>query len=112
MKLPLHVCHPRLCKTHKSALQDQPGNRLVELRSNAGTHDVNFGLKALADLKACRSSEDTAAVPRYDKAAHGGKGTRADQSTWPNIQGPVDVILFEGWMLGFEPVRPVCRCGS
>lgn len=90
-------------------LQANEGNRLVELRSNAGTHDVEFGLKAIADLKACRDPEHTASIPRYDKSAHEGKGTRSDPSTWPHVHGPVDVILFEGWMLGFEPVRtPSC----
>ena len=88
-----------------ACMQANPGNQLVELRSNAGTHDVEFGLKALADLKACRSPHDEAAVPRYDKSAHQGRGTRAEQSTWPRIHGPLDVILFEGWMLGFMPVR-------
>ena len=84
--------------------QANAGNRLVELRSNAGTHDVAFGLKALADLKACRSADHVAHVPRYDKSAHQGRGTRADESAWPHVHGPVEVILFEGWMLGFTPV--------
>lgn len=77
----------------------------MELRSNAGTHDVDFGLAAISNLKGCRTADSTVKVPRYDKAAHGGKGTRAAESTWPAITGPVEVILFEGWMLGFEPVR-------
>ena len=84
--------------------QANSGNPLLELRSNAGTHDVEFGLKALADLKACRSPDHVAAIPRYNKAAHQGRGTRAEPSAWPHIHGPVDVILFEGWMLGFSPV--------
>ena len=48
------------------------------------------------------------AVPRYDKAAHEGRGTRAPESSWPRVKGPLDIILFEGWMLGFSPVRPQC----
>lgn len=93
--------------------QANPGNRLLELRSNAGTHDVDFGLKALADLRACRSADHLATVPRYDKSANHGRGTRADKSTWPRVHGPVDVILFEGWMLGFSPVQslPLCLSG-
>lgn len=43
-------------------------------------------------------------VPRYDKSAYDGKGDRADEATWPSIKAPVDVVLFEGWMLGFTPV--------
>ena len=46
------------------------------------------------------------AVPRYNKAAHEGRGTRAPEDTWPRVKGPLDLILFEGWMLGFQPVCP------
>eukprot|EP00983_Pelagomonas_calceolata_P098608 1158369-Pelagomonas_calceolata.AAC.13 len=49
-----------------------------------------------------------AAVPacwrRYDKSANGGRGDRADPSTWPKVNGPVDIVLFEGWMSGFSPL--------
>jgi D-glycerate 3-kinase len=41
---------------------------------------------------------------RYDKSAFQGKGDRADESTWPSVEGPLDLVLFEGWMLGFKPV--------
>lgn len=43
-------------------------------------------------------------LPRYDKSAFGGRGDRADPSTWPEIEGPLTVVLFEGWMLGFKPL--------
>jgi len=43
-------------------------------------------------------------VPRYDKSAFGGAGDRAPEDTWPAVAGPLDVVLFEGWMLGFSPV--------
>ncbi|XP_020575819.1 D-glycerate 3-kinase, chloroplastic-like [Phalaenopsis equestris] len=43
-------------------------------------------------------------LPRYDKSAHGGRGDRADPSEWPEIEGPLSVVLFEGWMLGFKPL--------
>ena len=36
--------------------------------------------------------------------AYGGRGDRAAAASWPVIQGPVDVVLFEGWMLGFTAV--------
>ena len=43
-------------------------------------------------------------VPRYDKSAFAGTGDRADESSWPNVTGPLDVVLFEGWMLGFNAI--------
>ncbi|XP_072069244.1 D-glycerate 3-kinase, chloroplastic-like [Arachis hypogaea] len=42
--------------------------------------------------------------PRYDKSAFNGRGDRADPSTWPEVEGPLTVVLFEGWMLGFKPL--------
>lgn len=41
---------------------------------------------------------------RYDKSANQGRGDRADPSTWPKVSGPVDILLFEGWMSGFSPL--------
>ncbi|KAL5975195.1 hypothetical protein ACLOJK_031874 [Asimina triloba] len=38
------------------------------------------------------------------KSAYSGKGDRANPSAWPVIEGPLDVVLFEGWMLGFKPL--------
>jgi D-glycerate 3-kinase len=43
-------------------------------------------------------------IRRYDKSAHSGRGDRADPATWPQARGPLQVVLFEGWMLGFAPV--------
>jgi D-glycerate 3-kinase len=43
------------------------------------------------------------AIPRYDKSQQDGQGDRAPQQTWPVKRGAVDVVLFEGWMLGFPP---------
>lgn len=45
-------------------------------------------------------------VPRYDKSAHSGLGDRADPSTWPVAAGPLDLVLLEGWMLGFKSIDP------
>lgn len=42
------------------------------------------------------------AIPRYDKSAFGGKGDRTEKEQWKTVQGPLDLILFEGWMLGFR----------
>ncbi|KAL0319200.1 UNVERIFIED_CONTAM: D-glycerate 3-kinase, chloroplastic [Sesamum angustifolium] len=36
--------------------------------------------------------------------AYSGRGDRADPSTWPEVEGPLTAVLFEGWMLGFKPV--------
>lgn len=43
-------------------------------------------------------------LPRYNKSAYNGAGDRAHPAAWPEVKPPVDVVLFEGWMLGFRPV--------
>ena len=47
------------------------------------------------------------AIPRYSKALRDGKGDRAPASDWTNVTGKIDIVLFEGWMLGFTPIVPL-----
>lgn len=39
-------------------------------------------------------------MPRSCMQANEGRGDRAPESDWPVLQGPIDVVLFEGWMSG------------
>jgi D-glycerate 3-kinase len=52
--------------------------------------DMCFGLNSIC-------------IPRYNKSAYEGKGDRAEEDTW--IEGPLDLVIVEGWMLGFQPVE-------
>ena len=87
-----------------------PGNPYLEHRGYPGTHDVTLGERTLAALKndlGGRSFGDATAevaLPVYDKSAHGGRGDRAPESDWRKVTGPLDLVIVEGWMLGFEPV--------
>ncbi|KAL5975626.1 hypothetical protein ACLOJK_019951 [Asimina triloba] len=81
-----------------------PGNSLLEYRGNAGSHDLPLSVETLTGLTKLTKEGMKMKLPRYDKSAHGGKGDRADPSTWPEVEGPLEVILFEGWMLGFKPL--------
>ncbi|KAG2433766.1 hypothetical protein HXX76_008127 [Chlamydomonas incerta] len=81
-----------------------PGNRLLQLRGNAGTHDLALGTETIKTLRNLTAPGATAAVPRYNKSAFGGRGDRAEPSSWPVVSGPLDVVFFEGWMSGFAPV--------
>jgi D-glycerate 3-kinase len=76
------------------------------VRGNAGTHDLALGSATLGALRGANSGNGAAAVsvPRYDKSQNGGRGDRAEPAAWPAVQGPLDIVLFEGWMLGFRPV--------
>ncbi|CAM0882141.1 unnamed protein product [Alopecurus aequalis] len=82
-----------------------PENALLEFRGNAGSHDLQFSVETLESLIKLTKEGMKMKIPRYDKSAFGGRGDRADPSTWPEVEGPTEVVLFEGWMLGFKP-RP------
>jgi D-glycerate 3-kinase len=82
---------------------DHPGNRYLEHRGYPGTHDVALGERTIQQLKSLREGE-TALVPVYDKSAHGGRGDRTPEDSWRRVTGPLDLVILEGWMLGFSPV--------
>ncbi|KAL0010543.1 hypothetical protein SO802_005651 [Lithocarpus litseifolius] len=84
--------------------EEIPGNALLELRGNAGSHDLAFSVETLTGLTQLTKEGMKMKLPRYNKSAFNGRGDRADPSTWPEVEGPLTVILFEGWMLGFKPL--------
>lgn len=66
---------------------------LFATRGVPGTHDVALGAEILGRLL----SEHPVDLPRFDKAAD-------DRAPAPRqAQGPVDVVLFEGWCVGAAP---------
>ncbi|KAJ1653546.1 hypothetical protein IWQ61_006354 [Dispira simplex] len=81
-------------------------NPLLRYRGNPGTHDVALGLTVLKQLKninsSCHRSPRSISVPRYNKAAHWGRGDRYPVDQWTQVQAPVHIILLEGWMIGFR----------
>ncbi|KAF5453181.1 hypothetical protein F2P56_028102 [Juglans regia] len=84
--------------------EENPGNALLEFRGNAGSHDLPFSVETLTALDNLTKEGMKMKLPRYDKSAYNGRGDRASPSTWPEIEGPLEAILFEGWMLGFKPL--------
>lgn len=83
-----------------------PGNPYLEHRGYPGTHDVALGERTIAALRSLGPHAPGAAarVPIYDKSAHAGRGDRLPESAWRDVTGPLDVVVVEGWMLGFTPV--------
>lgn len=76
-----------------------PNCPYLQNRGYPGTHDVELGVKILTALKNKKSIH----IPRYDKSAHSGKGDRSPLVVWTHVEGPQDVVLLDGWMLGFQP---------
>lgn len=76
-------------------------NRLLQYRGMPGTHDLALLNDTLDDLRKGRS----VSIPRYDKTLFDGRGDRAGTENWKHIGGgETDVVLLEGWCMGFEPV--------
>lgn len=62
------------------------------------THDVPLALDVLTSLL----QSQPVVIPRFDKSLHGGKGDRI--STSDKIITKIDVIFFEGWFVGVQPI--------
>jgi D-glycerate 3-kinase len=82
-----------------------PGNRYLVHRGYPGTHDVALGLQQI-EAVATLDAGDQTRLAAYDKSAHDGRGDRAPRSAWRRVTGPIDLLIVEGWMLGFSPVDP------
>jgi D-glycerate 3-kinase len=80
-----------------------PGNPCLQYRGYPGTHEVDLGTRVIDELVALGPGAE-ARVPVYDKSAHGGRGDRAPREAWRPVTGPLDLLIVEGWMLGFSPV--------
>ena len=85
--------------------RDNPENPYLQQRGYPGTHDIQLGVETLSALKSQQNIESML-LPRYDKSLHAGKGDRIDISQWQEVTLPVDIVLVEGWMLGFPSLSP------
>jgi D-glycerate 3-kinase len=68
---------------------------LLRTRGVPGTHDTQLGIEVIRKMLA----GEKARVPRFDKATDDRQ--RVDQ--WDEVQGLVDVVMFEGWCIGARP---------
>ncbi|CCG83693.1 protein of unknown function [Taphrina deformans PYCC 5710] len=76
------------------------GNRLWASRGQFGTHDTELAESLFTRL--ANLTEGSVAIPFYDKSLHDGRGDRAPEGSWTTVDGPLDVIIFEGWGVGFQ----------
>ncbi|CAH8355918.1 unnamed protein product [Eruca vesicaria subsp. sativa] len=85
--------------------EGNPGNALLEYRGNAGSHDLPFSVETIEALaKLTKEGKLPSIQVLFLSSAYSGRGDRGDATTWPEVEGPLKVILFEGWMLGFKPL--------
>lgn len=75
-----------------------PTNTLVHGRGQPGTHDVALGASVLSALR----HGAPVALPVFDKSLFSGQGDRS--ALVVPVPERVDVVIFEGWMMGFGPL--------
>jgi D-glycerate 3-kinase len=88
-----------LTYAERQILQQQDP-RLV-WRGPPGTHDIALGIKV---IEQCLQENNTAQIielPRFDKSAFNGAGDRTN----PEIIFKPDILLFEGWFVGVQPIE-------
>jgi D-glycerate 3-kinase len=76
-----------------------PENKLFQTRGHAGSHDESLAIKFFKDVK---GQSGSVAVPNFDKSAFNGEGDRAPPEEWVQLKLPIDVLIFEGWCVGFQ----------
>ncbi|OAA81375.1 Signal recognition particle, SRP54 subunit, GTPase [Akanthomyces lecanii RCEF 1005] len=89
----------------QTALATQhPDNALVQHRGEPGTHDVALAIQVFTQLMQGQPTK----LPQYDKAAFQGQGDRLPESAWLPVNQPgqprIDVLMLEGWSVGFRPL--------
>jgi D-glycerate 3-kinase len=80
--------------------RNNPDNKLLQHRGEPGTHDVDLGLQTIKNLIASKATK----IPAYDKSKFNGHGDRIPSSQWTSAEPPFDIILFEGWCVGFQSI--------
>ncbi|EGR52040.1 uncharacterized protein TRIREDRAFT_56117 [Trichoderma reesei QM6a] len=107
--------------THEEQVQlarENPDNALWQVRGEPGTHDIPLLKSVLTSLL----SHKPTSIPQYDKALFSGQGDRLPPHLWkpintnlsssPNSSSsstnsqPLQVIILEGWCIGFRPLPP------
>jgi D-glycerate 3-kinase len=73
---------------------------LLITRGVPGTHDVALAMATITALLSAGDG-DAISVPRFDKTTD----DRAQSADWPSHQGPISVVLLEGWCVGARPQR-------
>ncbi|TEY83148.1 hypothetical protein BOTCAL_0025g00070 [Botryotinia calthae] len=83
-------------------------NKLVQYRGEPGTHDIPLARSLFTSL--LQSPPLPTPFPSYDKSLHSGLGDRSPHSRIVNDtsrdQRPIQIILFEGWCVGFRSLPP------
>jgi len=97
-----------LYKTHTDLIAQRdkdPGNKLFRTRGQPGTHEEELAQRFFTELREYKGDSELR-IPSFDKSKFGGEGDRAPESDWPIITRKPDIVVFEGWCVGFQPLPP------
>ncbi|KAJ1781922.1 hypothetical protein LPJ59_006942 [Coemansia sp. RSA 2399] len=86
-------------KDQRELARKHRDNPLLQFRGQPGTHDIQLGRDTLLSLL---NNPGETPIPAYDKSLMGGYGDRVPKSAWARAKAPIDVVLFEGWNIGFR----------
>jgi D-glycerate 3-kinase len=78
---------------------ENKSNELLEWRGNPSTHDMKL---LQSTLEALMNHQTSIKIPKYDKSLHAGKGDRLPETEWIVQESSPEIILLEGWCLGFQ----------
>jgi D-glycerate 3-kinase len=75
-------------------------NGLLKGRGQPGTHDIALLQSVLDQLSRINDNPDSIVeIPIFDKSLHEGKGDRLPKGHI--VKGPLDIVILEGWCVGF-----------
>ncbi|KAF2127203.1 D-glycerate 3-kinase-like protein [Dothidotthia symphoricarpi CBS 119687] len=95
-----------LYKTHDDLVaqrEKDPENKLYRTRGQPGTHDEQLAGRFFGELREYTGDRDLK-IPSFDKSQYNGEGDRAPDTDWPVLSSKPDVVVFEGWCIGFRPL--------
>lgn len=87
-----------------SVAENHADNKLLAGRGPPGTHDIQLGTSLLKQLKSINDTEKVIQLPFFEKSLFNGEGDRVE-GDGRSVHPPLDVLLFEGWCVGFCPIE-------
>jgi D-glycerate 3-kinase len=95
----LYLDHENLVRLR----ENNPNNALLRTRGQPGSHDTELAQQFFGAVAA---QENPLPVPAFDKSRFNGEGDRVPRGEWDeiNTDTPIDVLIFEGWCVGFRPL--------
>ena len=65
---------------------------------------MELGVDKLSEMIYKSTANGSIKVPLYNKSSFEGKGDRYPEDQWKTIDGKIDLVIVEGWMLGYKQV--------